>query len=260
MNTNIDHILELIDAMLEQMDLTFRQLENSLTNKPKLIQRSGYWIWRFIEKDIYQALILKTARSQSLIRSARVLYEHRFLQELSILQRSLDETEEDMSFLTIGCVHEISDLHNRYLEAFWLEEIDETGSVSTPGKKPLRIPRREIQTFLADWQKTDELKQKSRDTMGTLYKNYSGHVHGASVFIMDMYCGNPPCFHIDGVREMERELAHANIFYAYTLRCFDVLWFTAHAFNTKGSSEVDVESLRQQSNTYHQRILQKHQT
>ena len=250
--SNIDHVLDSVDEMIEKMNHTFSQLERSLPNKPQLILKSGYPVWRFKEKDIYQALFLKTARSQSLIRSGRVLYEHRFLQELSILQRSLDETNEDISFLAIGCIEGISEIHNRYLEAFWLEDIDETGTVSTFGKKPPRLHRKDIQGYLADRQDTERFKQRSRDTMGTLYRNYSGHVHGASVFIMDMYCGDPPHFHIDGVRDRERESAHANILYNYTLRCFDVLWFVAFAFEMKGNGEVDIESLRQQSDVYHQ--------
>ena len=257
--SKIDHLLKLIDEMLEQMDRTFSQLERSLPNNPQLIHMSGYRIWRFIEKDIYQALFLKTARSQSLIRSGRILYEHRFLQELPILQRSLDETNEDVSFLAIGCVQGISELHTRYLEAFWLEEIDETGTVSTHGKKPPRLHRKDIQAYLADRQDTDQFKQKFRDTMRTLYRNYSGHVHGASVFIMDMYCGDPPHFHIDGVREREREYAHANNLYSYTLRSFDILWFVAFTFEENGYSVADVEALREMSNYYHQRILRHNQ-
>ena len=260
MNTNIDHVLGSIDAMLEEMNRTFSQLERSLPNKPQLIHQSGYRVWRFIEKDLYQALFLKTARSQSLIRSARLLYDHRFLQELSILQRPIDETNEDMSFLALGCINGISDLHNRFMEAFWLEEIDETGVVSTLGKKLPRILRKDIQAYLAGCQDTEKLKQLTRDSLGTLYKNYSGHVHGASVYIMEMYCGDPPHFHTNGIREEEHESVHVNILYSYTLRCFDVLWFVSLAFNVKGYGEFNVESLREQSNIYHQyhqRILQK---
>ena len=133
--SNIDQVLYPIDEMLEKMNHTFNQLEISLPNEPQLILQSGYRVWRFTEKDIYQALFLKTARSQSLIRSARVLYEHRFLQELSILQRPLEETNEDMAFLALGCIHGNLELHNRYLASFWLEEIDETGVPSTSGKR-----------------------------------------------------------------------------------------------------------------------------
>lgn len=259
--SNFDHVLDSVDAMLEKMSHTFSQLERSLPNRPRLILQSGYRVWRFTEKDIHQALLLKTARSQSLIRSTRILYEHRFLQEMSILQRPLDETNEDIAFLALGCVNGISELHNRCLEAFWLEEIDKTGVVSTLGKKLPRIPRKDIQAYLAGCQDTEKLKQLTRDSMGTLYKNYSGHVHGASVYIMDMYCGDPPHFHTNGIRDEERESAHANTLYSYTLRCFDVLWFVSLAFNVEGYGEIDVESLRAQSNIYHryhQRILQNH--
>ena len=250
--SNIEHVLDSIDEMLEKMNHTFSQLERSLPNKPQLILQSGYRVWRFTEKDMCQALFLKTARSQSLIRSARVLYEHRFLQELSILQRSLDETNEDMSFLALGCINGNSELHNRFLEAFWLEEIDETGVVSTLGKKLPRILRKDIQAYLADCQDTEKLKKMTRDSLGTLYKNYSGYVHGASVYVMDMYCGDPPHFHTNGIREAEHESSHANILYRYTLRCFDDLWFVLLAFNIEGIGEFDVESLREQSNIYHQ--------
>lgn len=98
MNKFVNAVLEKTDSIITQLNETFEILENSNPNKPRLVNVSDYWVWRFVEKEIHQALILKTARSISLVSSIRLLYEHGFHLEMAGLQRLLDETNEDTFF------------------------------------------------------------------------------------------------------------------------------------------------------------------
>lgn len=256
MNSFIKNVLDKTDSVIIQLNNTFETLEQSLPKKPRLVCVSGFWVWRCEEKEIHQALILKTARSLSLVRAIRLLYMHGFYLEMSSLQRLLDETNEDISFLAIGCIDEITVLHDRYLESFWYEEIDDSGIVGNSGRKQPRIQRKEIQAYLAKYQNSDELRTRAQHTMKTLYSTYSGYVHGASVFIMDMYYGSPPRFHSNGMDEIGRQIANAKVLFDYMCRSFDAMMFTALAFNVKGYGMMDIESLIQQSNQHHQFIQQ----
>ena len=256
MSTSVKSVLDTTDSIITQLNTTFEALERILPNKPRLVFVSGYEVWRCVEKEIHQALVLKAARMISLVNTIRLLYKNGLYLEMASLQRLLDETHEDMDFLALGCIHETTELHERYLSSFWDEEIDDSGIVGSSSRKKLRIQRKEIQAYLADFQNSDELKQLAQHTMKTLYSTYSGYIHGASVFIMDMYYGSPPRFHTNGMDETGRNNANARTLFNYACRSFDSLMIVALAFNIMGYSEIDVESLIQQSNQHHEFIQQ----
>ena len=138
-----------IDIMLDLMDRTFRDFVNSMPSKPQPVELSFGKAFRFNEKDIYKAMILKLARVQSAVRAARLLLENGFVQEQSILHRVIDETNEDIMFLVYAVTNdEITELHERFLEAFWEEEIDESGNIVDSKQKRPMIPREKIRKYL----------------------------------------------------------------------------------------------------------------
>jgi len=117
-----------ISQMLDLMDRTFRDFDSSMPSKPQLVKLSFGMAFRFKEKDIYQAMIQKLARVQSSVRAACLLLNYGFVQEQAILHRTIDETNEDIMFLVYAVTNNtITDLHKRFLDAFWEEEIDESG-------------------------------------------------------------------------------------------------------------------------------------
>jgi len=210
-----------IDEMLELMDRTFQDFESSMPNKPQMVKLSFGVAYRFIEKDIYQAMIMKLARLQSLARAARVLLTNGFIQEQAILHRAIDETNEDIMFLVYAVTNDrIAELHEKYLEAFWEEEIDESGTMMESKQKRPMIPRKQIQSYLT---KIDGVRINSptrQEAARSIYKTYSGFVHGASPHIMDMYGGNPPHFHTNGMLGTPRIQEHADDLWNYVYRSF----------------------------------------
>ncbi len=183
--------------MLDIMETTFRDFENSMPSKPQPVQLSFGMAYRFREKDIYGAMIQKLVRAQSLARAVLLLSSHGFVQEQGILQRTIDETNEDIMFLVYAVTNDtITDLHQRYLEAFWEEEIDESGTMIGSEQKRPFIPRDRITAYLAN---IDSDPSTSKEVSRTISKAYSGFVHGASPHIMDMYYGDPPRFHTQGM-------------------------------------------------------------
>jgi hypothetical protein len=210
-----------IDQMLELMDRAFQYFENSISSRPEFTQLSFGGAWRFKEKDIYQAMIQKLARAQSSVRGALILLNHGYVQEQAILQRTNDETNEDIMFLVYAVTNDsITDLHKSYLEAFWEEEIDESGAMISSRQKRPMIPRKKIHAYLSKIEGLDIDASTHQEVIRTINKTYSGFVHGASPHIMDMYGGNPPHFHTKGMLGTPRMREHANDLWNYVYRSF----------------------------------------
>jgi len=211
----------IIDEMLDLMDRTFRDFESGMPSKPKIVKLSFGMAYRFEEKDIYQAMIQKLARVQSLVRAARLLLSFGFVQEQAVLHRTIDETNEDIMFLVYAVTNDtITDLHKNYLEAFWEEEVDETGKMITSRQKRPMIPRKQIQSYLAKIEGIALNTATRQEAARTIFKAYSGFVHGASPHIMDLYGGNPPHFHTNGMLGTPRMEEYSDDFWNYVYRSF----------------------------------------
>lgn len=203
------------------MDRSFHDFEEGMPSKPELVRLSFGIAYRFKEKDIYQAMIQKLARVQSLLRAARHLHNLGFVQEQAVLQRTIDETNEDIIFLVYAVTNDtITELHKKYLEAFWEEEVDETGKMITSAQKRPMIPRKQIQSYLAKMEGITLNSSNRKDAARTIFKAYSGFVHGASPHIMDLYGGNPPHFHTKGMRGTPRMEEYEDDFWNYVYRTF----------------------------------------
>lgn len=228
-----------IDQMLDLMDRTFRDFEKSMPSKPEFVKLSFGMAFRFREKDIYQAMIQKLARVQSAVRAARLLLINGFVQEQAILQRTIDETNEDIMFLVYAVTNDtITDLHERFLEAFWEEEIDESGTLLASKQNRPMIPRKKIQAYLANIEGVNLDIATSQDTARTISKVYSGFVHGASPHIMDMYGGFPPRFHTNGMTGTPRMEEHSDDLWNYVYR--SLLSYTAVAKALGAEKHVEI--------------------
>lgn len=209
------------EKMLDLMDRTFRDFENPMPNKPVLVEMPFGAAFRYKEKDIYQAIILKLARVQSAVRAAYVLLQNGYVQEQAILLRTIDETNEDIIFLAYAVTDDtITDLHLRFLDAFWEEEIDESGNMIESKQKRPMIPRKKIRAYIANVEKAVLDPSRGIELSRTLSKTYSGFVHGAAPQIMDMYGGNPPYFHTKGLLGTPRMHEYAEDLWNYMYRTF----------------------------------------
>ncbi len=132
-----------VAKMLELMELSFRDFEAVMPNKPKLVRKPYGEVFRFQEQNIHQAIIQKLAHAQSTLRAAKVLLEHGYVQEQGALQRVVNEANEDIIFLVCAVVNDdVTKLHQKYLDAFWPEEFDDSGDPLTSDKKRPMVPRK----------------------------------------------------------------------------------------------------------------------
>jgi hypothetical protein len=198
---------------------------------PEFVEMSFGSAFRYKEKDIYQAMVQKLARLLSALRATQLLLENGFVQEQGVMQRMIDETNDDILFLVYAVTNDtITDLHQRFLDAFWEEEIDESGDLMQSAQNRPMIPRRKILAYIAKMDGAELDESRGIELYKTISKAYSGFVHGASPHLMEMYGDDPGYFHTAGMLGTPRMAAHADDFWNYMYRGFLSFMFVAKAF------------------------------
>ena len=126
-----------------------------------------------------------------------------------------------------------TDLHKRYLEAFWAEEFDVPDDPISSTQKRDTPPRKKIRAYLMRVLGDGINPSKHLDAAETISKAYSGFVHAASPQIMDMCEGDPPKFRLSGMRRTIRINECADDAWYYFYRSLMSVMVVAKAFGDK---------------------------
>ena len=214
--------MDSLDQLYGQALTTIERFVHRLVKRvppPQLVTHRGTSAFRYVEKSIGQAIVQKLVRMVSTLHAARLLQNHGFVQEQGALQRILDEIQDDIRFLTYGVIFDdLTPLHQRYLNAFFEEEFDAGDALGSTQKRPM-ISRKNIRAYNA--RKTSPNPSREVEASRTIHKIFSGYIHVASSHVMDMYGGNPPRFHMRGMRDTSLRGEHQkdlwNCFYRGTV-------------------------------------------
>ena len=201
--------------------------------QPQRVPFADSFAYRYIEKTVHQAIVQKLARYVTTLRGACLLFDHGFFQEQAVLQRVMDEIQEDITFLSFGIIlGKLTPLHEHYLSAFYEEEFNiatgEPGSQDRP-----MVPRKKIRAYIATMEGVSNNPSRGIEVTRQISKTYSGYVHAASPQVMDMYDGNPPRFHLGGMKGTERHHEHR-----------DDLWTMAIASSIERALAQDAQLAR----------------
>jgi hypothetical protein len=99
---------------LKILEIAFRRLERKVSPPKWRPWKSGF-VFRFAEKTVQQAIIQKLARTISGLHAIELLLDEGLFQEQRMVQRVLDEIEEDVVFLSLGVIHnDVTALHQEY--------------------------------------------------------------------------------------------------------------------------------------------------
>lgn len=237
---------------LEHYKQTLKNMEatlHALASRVPPPQRTSYkdsFVFRYVEKSVHQALVQKLARLVSGLHAAHLLWSGGFVQEQAALQRILDEIAEDISFLSFSAIYgDSNELHKTYLDAFFQEEFDPNDVVAS-SKERAMVSRKKIRAYIDRVASGPKGSSKHLDAARTVSKMFSGYVHAASPQIMDMYGGDPPHFHVRGLRGTKRHLEHSADLWNYFYRGILAFGFAAKAF---GDEEM-FASIRQFSDEF----------
>ena len=227
------------DQDLKQALITMEKVVHELAAQvpqPLFVKHMGSAGFRYKENSIHQAIVQKLARMVSTLHAARLLLGHGFVQEVGALQRIVDELQQDVFFLRIG-VDNPTDLHRKYLDAFYEEEFDTEDPLRSTQKRP-SIPRKKIHAynakFIASVAGSKLEPSIVSETIRTLHKSYSGYVHAASPHIMELYGGLPYRlqFHMRGMRWTPRYETQKRDLTNYFYRGLGTVVYSSTAFDS----------------------------
>lgn len=135
----------MIDLYLETLAVlhpAFQVLENKI-EKPVLVKRGSYYVFRYKNQTIQAAVIQKLARLISGLHASLLLLQGGFVQELGAIFRTLDEFNEDILFLCQAIrTGELTELHQKYLDTFYQEEFKQPDNPFLSEQKRPTIPRK----------------------------------------------------------------------------------------------------------------------
>lgn len=186
------------------MTRAFRHMEASIEPPAQRPFRSSF-IYRYENKGIHEALLQKLARYISGLNAVAVLLTTGYVQEANVIFRTLDEIQEDIFFLASAETNNArTERHTQYLDAFYSDPVFSRveGSLDIP--KPNLVPRKKIRAHTMNAMGQDINVSNALSASESVGTAYSGYVHAASENIMEMYGGDPPRFHINGMRGTPR--------------------------------------------------------
>lgn len=190
---------KLQDDAVRVMTEAFQLMEESIVPPVRVPLRDSF-VFRYENRGIHEALIQKLARYISGLNATNSLIESGFVQEAGVLHRTLDEIQEDILFLATAVTNgPQTDRHTQYLEAFYADAVtaNPEGAFAIP--KPNLVPRKKIRAHAVNTlgQGIDVAQALvAGEGVGTAY---SGYVHAASENIMEMYGGESPHYHLQGM-------------------------------------------------------------
>lgn len=211
-------MIEPFQQVVGHLEQAVRRLE-AQTPAPKQVDLKQGKAWRYEEKTPQQALLQKLARYVSGLNASCLLLDNGYCQELGVIQRTLDEIEEDIIFLSLGVDHGFTERHNSYLEHFWSEE---------PG--PSTVKRDKIRAYVHGGL---EDPSSANDAGRTIYRTFSAYVHATSICIVDMWNDAPPQFQLAGMLKSPIYLDHMEDIWSSFFRGLIAGIFVAKAFGDK---------------------------
>lgn len=222
-------MIEAFQQVLAELDAAFRRLEGQVP-PPVQVEHEGGVVLRYQEKLAQQALLQKFARYISGLRAAHLLLEHGYCQELGVIQRTLDEIEEDTLFITLGLTGELTENHKKYLEHFWMEN---------PG--PSNVKRDKIRAFTNS--NLDD-PSSANEAGRTIFRTFSAYVHATSVSIVDMCAGEPVRFQLAGMLDNPLYPDHVEDIWNTFYRGLVTAVCVAKAFNDDELVQERLNSMR----------------
>ena len=177
-------------AFSDALAFLSRSLANVVALLPELEarQRGGELLHRFPEKSVTVALGLKLVQLTGHVRAGELLIRNGFLFEWDVIQRTLQDGTEDVTFLVVAEGRGETKLLRRYLEFFFDEDIGRDGAL---GDRPaVSVERREIRRAIEEKARELGAKDTGKVMKGqsrVLHRLRSGSVHGRGASIVRAY-------------------------------------------------------------------------
>lgn len=221
---------QLQNEALTVMTNAFARMEASIDRPQKVAYRDSF-VYRYLDKDIRSALVQKLARVISGLNALELLLSHGYVQEVGVIFRTLDEIQEDILFLATAETNgTYTERYSQYLDAFYADAIFSRVEGSLNIAKPKLVPRKKIRAHAVATLGQGVNISDALSAMESVGTAYSGFVHASSESIMDMYGGEPPQFHLNGMLDTPRVESYRKDAANYVYRALMSTTVVAKAF------------------------------
>lgn len=157
---------------------------------------------------------------------------------MGVIQRTLDDFEEEILFVTLAVANDdVTDHHKKYLEYHWMDEREETGTNRG------QVPRKHIRAYVAKHSGDDPSTMIAAGRK--VYKGYSGFVHGNGESILDMCMTDPPRYLLAGMLESPLYSDHQHDLWNYMYRGLVASTYIARLFGDEALWNIRYCSLKE---------------
>lgn len=212
-----------LEAYFEQL---LRYVEQPVSVKDKTYPR-----WRFPNEGVAEAVLLKGVRIISALNTLIILIRGGYVQEMGVIWRTIDEFFVDIAFLLEGFPNKkLSVSQRQFLDDFYQEEFNKPENPLESTQKRKTVNRRKMYASIGRAMSEFVEPQQGQELFRTIGKTFSGYVHGAYPHVMELYGGDPPKFHLDGMLNTPRDEEALQNSMHYFYRGIQALMFIALAF------------------------------
>jgi hypothetical protein len=210
-------LVELLQETVFGLDECVQALSSSFP-APQRVKTGDHVNFRHAWQDDLLLSFLKAVKIASHNNACIVLLNAGFIQEVYALCRMIDEAGEDIQFMAAPLGESgPSDDQRRFIDEFFQEEFDKPDDPLASAQKRARVSRRSIHAAVSRIPAEGRNPSRTQALAQTLYKTFSGFIHGAYVHIMELFGGNPGRFHTRGMLGTPRmqECLHNHVNYVY---------------------------------------------
>jgi hypothetical protein len=232
----IENLMDPYQKLLAEMEVALRSFEGGMKRPIALDAGARGKIQRLPEQDINHAILLKLVAMLSALNAAHILMRRGHVMEQAAIERIADEAGEDVLFLTLGALKGTTDLHKRFLDAFWAEEFEDFDDVIGSHKSREMIPRQKIRAYIHSFHPNDP--STVNQAAKVIAKTYSGFVHMAAPHIMEVYRPDAEIFSVNGMLGTPRSSEHFYDFWNYLYRGAMAFVAAAKAFGSEDQSQM----------------------
>jgi hypothetical protein len=213
---------------------------------PELVELGSSMHFRCRENNAAQAVVQKLSRIITGLRAQRALLDAGLYQEVGAMARILVEHGEDVILLSESVrTGTVTALQTELLSQFYEEEFDDPNSPFRSTQRRPMVRREKVRAAIAALPHQALNRSDAVELHRTMFHTMSGYVHPTSVHVLDSWGGDPPHFHLPGMRGTHREVQWEAQGIQYPYRGLTWLMYAVFAFGEQALIE-QLYTFRQQ--------------
>lgn len=161
---------------------------------------------RYLKQSESLLCFLKGVKLVSTLNAALVLLRHGYFHEVAALCRMATDFVNEILFMKEALDGDkLSKDQEQLFAEFFQEEFEDVDDPLGTSKKRSTVARRKIYAAFGQIVSEGLNPSDAKNVATIIHRTLSGYIHGAYPHIMELYDGEPPHFHMDGMPGTSRE-------------------------------------------------------